>query len=446
MRSADDDAGLTVLKPSQDALAAIASVPSPLRARNADPCVSTDLEEKENLLTTCPWQDSLAHCLTLQELGHLCCTSASLRAELTVEERYDAEDQELSAEPVDYAPHVDELEKQLMRSRKMIAPLISLKAETAERDLQMVSIHNIRTLRVWNYRSLNILAERFTSIGGPTVLRSLERLSLKGCPLKPEVITTFIVPVFSSVPRLKHLNLEKNIVTDEVLCNLVESGALSIARLESLNLRFNRIGTQGATALALCTECCQALKWVNFKMNQVGDEGAIALAKMLRDNDSMTLLNLRRQMPPLTDRTAFAFAETLKYNKTLQHLRFRQNRIGDAGAASLAESLGEHVRHLQSFGGVCARFELDLEQNRIKEAGTRALEQALRNVTQVGVGASVQLLMHGNPVDPACLAACLAASTRAVSGGEAAAADEDTERSTADPRLLFESKAEGLLW
>merc|ERR1712100_334213 len=104
---------------------------------------------------------------------------------------------------------------------------------------------------------------------------------------------------------------------------------------ESMNLRFNRIGSRGVQALA-SSPCCAALKWVNLKMNMVGDDGAIALAEMLQTNSTMSLLNLRRQMPPLTDRAAIAFASMLRRNSALEQLRLRQNRISDDGAVALA--------------------------------------------------------------------------------------------------------------
>jgi Ran GTPase-activating protein (RanGAP) involved in mRNA processing and transport len=217
--------------------------------------------------------------------------------------------------------------------------------------------------------------------------------------------------------------MERNQVTDDMICNLVESGALDVASLESLNLRFNKIGSRGAKAIA-SSACFPNLNWINFKMNQIGDEGAAALAERLQGNSSMRLLNIRRQMPPLTDSTAAAFAVVLRRNSTLEQLRLRQNRIGDEGAAALAKEVPGHVAKLQRTLGVGARFELDLEQNRIKESGAESLLQSLKDI---GGAVRVELLLHGNPVSKASLE-------------KAGAPPCD------DPRLHFTSKAEGLLW
>jgi len=395
-------------KPDSASQPPLADLPTPLRARAED-------LPPPSILNFCPW-DSLAQFLTLPELEWVCCTSASLHQQLTIEESSTQRAETGGSESS---------EVQTVSRRKLLAPLLVLKIETAEVELERVSLANVRAFRVWNYRCLDMLAESVAAAGGPAALRSLERIALKGCPLSLDVIDSFIHPVFSHT-QLKHLNLEKNQVTDDVLCDLVKSGALEAGSLESMNLRFNRIGTKGAQALA-SSKCCASLKWVNLKMNQVGDDGAIALAEMLHGNTSMSLLNLRRQTPPLTDRSAIAFATMLKYNSALEQLRLRTNRISDSGAEALAGELAGHVQRLQSFRGVGARFELDIEQNRIKESGAFALHDSL---TEMSRAVKVELLLHGNPVKRDALVK----------------PDSDGNPKSTDERMVFQSKAEGLLW
>jgi len=290
-----------------------------------------------------------------------------------------------------------------------------------------VSLANLRVIRVWNHRSLDILEEAVAAAGGPQVLRSLERVALKGCPLDSDRISSFILPAFSHT-QLKHLNLENNFLSDEVLCDLVKSGSLDAGSLESLNLRKNRIGSAGVEALCSSKRVCASLKWVNLKLNQVGDDGAISLAKMLEGNSSMSLLNLRRQTPPLTDKAALAFAEMLKYNSALEQLRLRQNKITDVGATALAAEVASHVQRLQEFRGFGAHFELDLEMNRIKEDGANALLEVLPGISKA---VKVEFLLHGNWVKRQDLEASAAAAGKAV---------------PIDARLSFETKSEGLLW
>merc|ERR1719460_3620808 len=141
----------------------------------------------------------------------------------------------------------------------------------------------------------------------------------------------------------------------------------------------------------------------------------------------MSLLNLRRQTPPLTDRSAIAFASMLQQNSALEQLRLRQNRITDDGAEALAGEVAGHVQRLQSFRGIGARFELDLEQNRIKESGAVALHDSLSEMSRA---VKVELLLHGNPVKRDALMKT----------------DSDGNSKSIDERLVFQSKAEGLLW
>merc|ERR1719343_487286 len=132
-------------------------------------------------------------------------------------------------------------------------------------------------------------------------------------------------------------------------------------------------------------------------MNKVGDEGAIALAEALRgDTCAMTLLNLRRQVPGLSDKTALAFAETLRTNSTLEQLRLRKNHIGDAGATALGSAVAEHFRLKTRKSGADFRFELDLEDNQIRAKGGLAL---LRSLVGAPEAAHIELLVHGNRMD-----------------------------------------------
>jgi len=386
----------------------MADLPTPLRVRDdaceAQPAVVAAVEQQadEALIFACPW-DSLAQFFTLPELETLACASSPLRAQLTIEEASVEAD---NSEAV----------------RKMLSPLLVLKVETAEEELKRISLGNVRNLRVINYKSLDMLCETLSTTGGPSTLRSLERVKLAGVPLTPDVISDFIFPAFSHT-QLKHLNLEKNQVGDDMLIDLVKSGALDAGCLESMNLRFNRISSRGVQVLA-ASPCCRALKWINLKMNQIGDDGAIALAEMLQTNTTMSLLNLRRQTPVLTDRSAFAFADMLKVNGSLEQLRFRTNRITDEGTLALAAALPEHVRRLQSFLGIGARFELDLEQNRVKETGARALLESLKDMSKA---VRIELLINGNWVKREAIAT--ADASEAI-----------------DERLKWVSKAEGLLW
>jgi len=183
-----------------------------------------------------------------------------------------------------------------------------------------------------------------------------------------------------------------NQITDACLQQLVASKALVAARLESLNLRFNQIGKKGAIALASCKSCA-GMKWINLKMNAIGDDGAVAFAEMLKRNTSMTLINLRRQVPALTDKAAVAFGMMFRVNVTLEQLRLQKNKISDNGAASLASAISGRFARQAAAGISKPRLELDLAENKVSCGGVLELLRAVRLAPPC---ASVEILLSGN--------------------------------------------------
>jgi Ran GTPase-activating protein (RanGAP) involved in mRNA processing and transport len=72
------------------------------------------------------------------------------------------------------------------------------------------------------------------------------------------------------------------------------------------------------------------------KENSLGDDGAIDLAKMLKDDTSLTRLDLSKNS--IGDDGAIALAETLKeVNRSLRWLILSNNSIGNNGAKALTK-------------------------------------------------------------------------------------------------------------
>ena len=61
----------------------------------------------------------------------------------------------------------------------------------------------------------------------------------------------------------------------------------------SLNLFNNRIGAEGARALAEALKTNKALTSLDLRRNSIGAEGARALAEALKTNSALTSLDLR---------------------------------------------------------------------------------------------------------------------------------------------------------
>lgn len=358
-------------------------------------------------LLECPWAEHLAQFVSTRELAMVAGSARAARERLTVE---------LS-------------ESDDGSRRLLLAPLVELKVETAEEELARVSLAHARVLRIWSRLSFEAASAAVVR-GGPVSIRCLEKLFLKGCKLYPPDVQTLFAPIMSSASRLTTLNLEKNQLQDAAIEAIATSGLLEAAPcLESLNVRFNRIGDDGAIALAESPGVAK-LKWMNLKMNSITDKGAMALAKMLNDNRSMTLINLRKQFPGLTDKSAFAFADTLRSNSVIEQVRLRRNKISDVGAAALAGAVA--ARFGDCLVPPAERLELDLEDNRIKAAGALAL---LRAVAVVPRPLRLELLLCGNDVSRGSL------TTAALE----APSKEDNQLNPFDDRLKFESKGEGEL-
>lgn len=325
-------------------------------------------------ILACPWHDALAFFLNSNDLGKVSYSCRALREEVTVET---PEDASRVGRP----------------DRLLLVPAMELKIENAEAELRRVSLEHIRILRVWQRMSFNAVADAVRQSGGRG-LRYLDKFVCKGCRIHPDDVNSMLVPILANATnRLKLLNLERNQMPDSTIQAICRSGILG--KVDTLNLRFNQIGDAGAEAIAMCP-AAKKLKWVNLKMNQVRDAGALALAKMLQDPSScMTLLNLRRQTPGLTDRAATGMAEMLRCNSSLEQLRLRRNRITDKGAVVLAEATSARMQRL------CkeippweeVRMELDLEENKVGDLGAVAL---LRTACTAPARARLEILLHSN--------------------------------------------------
>merc|ERR1719171_1204615 len=223
----------------------------------------------------------------------------------------------------------------------------------------------------------NVLAVRFigTRLGVDTLKQNLqkgsrltqvERFSAKGCAIHAYDMKMMEQVFQSGTMRL--LNLEKNLIGNDVVEKLVNTVLIKNESLDTLNIRFNKVGDDGCHALAALAHH-PTLTIMNLKINCVGLEGATVLAKSLERNRVLKVLNLRSQCPRLPAAAAFPFADALKVNTTLTRLKLRRNRIDCAGAKALAEALSNNANS--------ALLELDVQQCSVKAEGAAALNNML---------------------------------------------------------------------
>jgi small GTP-binding protein len=154
-----------------------------------------------------------------------------------------------------------------------------------------------------------------------------------------------------------------------------------LTQLTSLNLRYNKIGTEGAAALAALTQ----LTLLDLGGNEIGAEGAAALAALTQ----LTLLDLRK------NQIGAAGAAALAALTQLTTLKLWSNQIGDEGAAALAAltqltslDLGNNQIGAEGAAALAALTQLtslDLGNNQIGAEGAAALA-ALTQLTSLDLG------------------------------------------------------------
>jgi Leucine-rich repeat (LRR) protein len=151
-----------------------------------------------------------------------------------------------------------------------------------------------------------------------------------------------------------------------------------LTQLTSLNLRYNKIGTEGAAALAALTQ----LTLLDLGGNQIGDNGASSLAALTQ----LTTLNL------WNNQIGAEGAAALAALAQLTSLKLWSNQIGDEGAAALAAltqltslDLGNNQIGAEGAAALAALTQLtslDLWYNQIGAEGAAALA-ALTQLTSL---------------------------------------------------------------
>ena len=175
-----------------------------------------------------------------------------------------------------------------------------------------------------------------------------------------------ITELLKSCTNLQTLNLDYNKIGADNATALAE-GLKSCTNLQTLDLGYNNIGSDGATALAEGLKSCTNLQTLHLRSNNIGSNGATALAEGLKSCTDLQTLDLRTNN--IGSDGATALAEGLKSCTNLQTLDLGYNNIGSDGAAALAEGL-KSCTNLQA---------LYLRSNNISSSVKEALRKVLKN-------------------------------------------------------------------
>lgn len=240
-------------------------------------------------------------------------------------------------------------------SRQAVAPLLASPLFTRLTELRLGSEFTTpatvaTVVRSRAFKQLTALAVRSDQRAGGPLAGELARLT------KP--------------PRLKKLDLSGNRLNAEVLARLVAAPAAE--PVEELDLSDNTLDAEGTTALA--AGALPNLRALSMLRTRPREEGVAALASapLFRELRSLSLGG--NNLGP-TAATALAHAEA----DNLRVLSLHENRIGDRGAITLAES--PRLAHL---------VLLDLAETHISDAGAEALAESPH------LGGLIDLNLYGN--------------------------------------------------
>ena len=149
----------------------------------------------------------------------------------------------------------------------------------------------------------------------------------------------------NSSHRIQTINLSYNRITSEGLKELLMSIS-SYSQLEAFDLNENRIGREGASLISeyLCT--CENIQDLQLNDNHISDEGVKDLLIVIQNNSSLHTLKLRGNV--ISDTGAKLLGASLKSCINLREIDLSLNMIGNDGISCIASSL-ENCTDLQSF-------------------------------------------------------------------------------------------------
>ena len=201
-----------------------------------------------------------------------------------------------------------------------------------------------------------------------STVKTLHTLHLQSCNNSPDGINS-VANILSRFTSLQSVSLIGMNICDESVRLL--SGSLQWCCISVLILSHNKIGDNGARAIAHALRGCEVLSVLDLSGNGIQDAGAEVLSEALR---SCKLQRLGLASNCIEPSGALAVAGVLKHvYKSLDTLDLSCNRLGDVGAVCLAGGL-KHCSCLK---------QLHLNCNFVGDYGAVALARCLQTCNQL---------------------------------------------------------------
>ena len=175
------------------------------------------------------------------------------------------------------------------------------------------------------------------------------------------------------VPELSRLPDDRTLVLLLNGNDMLREGAEELNRLllegkrvQSLQLQWNLLGSEGAAALVPGISATKFLRFVDLTGNELEEEGAIALSAGIKENKSIQSLVIPENQ--IGNEGVIVIAHALKHNTTLQTLDVSNNNIFEEGAMFLAGVLETQNKTI---------VEVRLTGNCLRNEGAVALAKAV---------------------------------------------------------------------
>lgn len=194
---------------------------------------------------------------------------------------------------------------------------------------------------------------------------SLTDLDLSRHALDGLFMFTYFITALSANSRLQTLRLSKNHFTVDQLATLATTLEGNVS-LIALVLDDNDLGPDSAVEIARILRR-SSLKTLSLAGNRIGDDGAQAIANALLSNKTLTSLNL--EYNDITSKGILSVSQALAHSASLQELSLAANDLRFGGTEHLADGLAVNQ----------TLISLDLDSTLIVEDDIEVLVKVLRS-------------------------------------------------------------------
>ncbi|CAJ1990798.1 leucine-rich repeat protein [Leishmania donovani] len=203
---------------------------------------------------------------------------------------------------------------------------------------------------------------------------NLESLDLKDNKIGPQGAMFLFDALREHCPHLTYLDVNENAIQDEALYPLAL--LLQSVKLRTLNVVTNHITPRGLPTLCDGVMACRTLTELSLAFNLLGDEGGRIAAEILGSHPSLRTLDLSDNHIGDLGAVAIAEAFILSSASRIESLNLSVNHMGDVGFAAIAEALTKtNNKHFTALDLAC--------NDAVTDVGREALMRAVPHMRYV---------------------------------------------------------------